>query len=353
MKLILLVSVLALSCAAQTPAGRMADRMLAAIGGVDWGRPYAPAASCTNRVPIQIEIYATVQWTQHCGQTSSGLIQESFYYVFGEPARTAELRVDLRPEDESLQFTGDLLAALRSRLTARLGAPDHVPEMMEIGFRRVRFGQPVNGDHWKSGPLDYFLHANQSSHSPMGMRKGVELIVLHDRLMRERAKDDAITRLEGMGVMPLPDYAVPEAPAAEAAFLAMENRGWNTSTGEGCPANPDLFREVIQRGEAFLASHPHTVFRRQVLYALAVANESWWSIARAPADDPIVSAPPYPRRESNARQAGAARSLAIQYYRQVVELAPDSPEALSALRRLPRLELGFDTGQRRFFCSYC
>ncbi|MDR3698000.1 MAG: hypothetical protein P4L56_00110 [Candidatus Sulfopaludibacter sp.] len=345
--------------------------MLAAVGGEDWERPYPAAASCANRVPIQIEIYATVQWTQHCSQTSGGLIHESFYYVFGEPARTAELRVDLRPVDESPQFTADLLAALRSRLTARLGAPGHAPEMMEIGFRHLRFGQPVNGDHWKDGPLDYFLHANQSSHSPMGMRKGVELIVLHDRLMREWAKDGVITQLEGMGVMPLPDDAVPEAPvhnpellwrtwrdspntrAGEAAFVALENRGWNTDTREGCPANPDLFREVIQRGEAFLASHPQTAFRKQVLYALAVANESWWSIARAPADDPIVSAPPYPRREINARQAGAARSLAIQYYRQVVQLAPDSPEALSALRRLPRLELGFDTGQRRFFCSYC
>jgi hypothetical protein len=34
-------------------------------------------------------------------------------------------------------------------------------------------------------------------------------------------------------------------------------------------------------------------------------------------------------------------------------MAPGSPEAASALRRLPRLELGLDTGQRRFFCSYC
>jgi hypothetical protein len=349
----------------------MADRMLSALRGVDWGRPYSAAASCAEWVPIQMEIYATVQWTQHCSQTGGGLTQESFYYVFGEPARTAELRVDLRPQDESPPFTAALLAALRTRLTTRFGSPDHGPEMMEIGFRRLRAGQPVNGDHWKNGPLEYFLHTNQSYHSPMGIRKGVELIVLHERLMRERAHDAVITRLEGMGVMPLPDDAVPEAPvhnpellwriwkespnskAGEAAFVALENRGWNTDTREGCPANPDLFREVIQRGEAFLAGHPQTAFRKQVLYALAVANESWWSIARAPADDPIVSAPPYPRREINARQAGAARFLAIQYYRQVAQLAPDSPEALSALRRLPRLELGLDTGQRRFFCSYC
>ena len=52
--------------------------------------------------------------------------------------------------------------------------------------------------------------------------------------------------------------------------------------GEGCPKDPDLFREVIVKAEVFLASHPRTDFRKQVLYALAVANESWWSIAHAP-----------------------------------------------------------------------
>jgi len=43
----------------------------------------------------------------------------------------------------------------------------------------------------------------------------------------------------------------------------------------------------------------------------------------------------------------------MRYYRAVVSMAPGSPEAASALRRLPRLELGLDTGQRRFFCSFC
>ena len=110
---------------------------------------------------------------------------------------------------------------------------------------------------------------------------------------------------------------------------------------------------MIIRAEAFLAGHPRTDFRKQVLYALAVANESWWSIAHAPAGDQWVSGIPYPRRGENARQAEQARDAAMRYYREVVALAPDSPEAASALRRLPRLELGLDTGQRRFFCSYC
>ena len=86
---------------------------------------------------------------------------------------------------------------------------------------------------------------------------------------------------------------------------------------------------------------------------LAVANESWWSIAHAPPDDQIVTGSPYPRRAENARGGDAARQRAIDYYREVVRLAPASPEAAAAQRRLPRLGLGLDTGQRRFFCFSC
>src|SRR5262249_48630242 len=99
----------------------------------------------------------------------------------------------------------------------------------------------------------------------------------------------------------------PDTEGGELAFLGLLGSGFSTGPGEGCPPNPDLFREVIARGEVFLASHPRTDFRRQVLYALAQANESWWSIAHAPKDDPWVNAPPYPRRAANARTAAGAR----------------------------------------------
>lgn len=144
-----------------------------------------------------------------------------------------------------------------------------------------------------------------------------------------------------------------DTEAGEMAFLDLQRRGWNTDPGEGCPRNPDLFREVIEKGESFLARRPQTRFHKEILYTLAVANESWWSIARAPVNDAIVSAPPYPRRAINAAQSAAARERAIHYYREIVQFAPNSAEAASARRRLPRLELGLDTGQRRFFCSYC
>jgi hypothetical protein len=145
----------------------------------------------------------------------------------------------------------------------------------------------------------------------------------------------------------------PQTAAGEQAFVLLQSRGWNTDNQLGCPPNPDFFRTVIEKGEAFLAERPGSAVRTEVLHALAVAYESWWSIARAPADDGIVSLSVYPRRADNAREAVLARAQAIQYYREIVRIAPESPEAAAARRRLPRLELDLDTGQRRFFCFTC
>jgi len=416
-----------------------ADRMLAQVRAVQWGRQ--AGVKCATHIPAQMEIYATEQWTHHCAEVRDGIIRETFFYVFEEPARTSALRVDLRPQDELPQFTTGLLKALRQKLTVRFGPPDHAPELMEIGFRRLHFGQPVAGDHWNGGTLHYFLHANQTNPTPMGMRRGVQLIVMDNRLMEERRRDEFISEVDGLGGLPagsdpirtrletaigkrdvasllrdaegsprgqkallllaadmlvsklagsLNDAAdgplrrtlsrhgvklggqthqggldyrndllwrvwrdFPDTEAGELAFLQLQNRGWRTDTGEGCPPDPDLFREVIGKGEAFLQQHPQSRLRLQVTYTVAVAYESWWSIAHAPADDPIVSAPPYPRKTANAQQSAMARERAIRYYRDVVAIAPQSPEAASAHRRLPRLELSLDTGQRRFFCSFC
>jgi hypothetical protein len=372
-----------------------------------------------------MDLNATTQWTHQCLERRGGIVRESFYYVFGEPARTALLRVDLRPE------AGATIEQLRAVLTRRLGPPDHGPELMEIGFRRLRFGEPVAGDHWKSGKAHYFLHANQSAAQPLGLRTGVQLVVMHERLFQERRGDELILQVDGIGTAgPLPqppddpiallraaasgsredqarlllsahtavhrlagtlsdaqagplrrglarhgvkiggelhygglDYRAdllwrvwreyPDTQAGERAFLELQQRGWSTGNYLGCPPNPDYFRIVIEKGEAFLAARPASPVRKEVVHTLAVAYESWWSIAQAPSDDGIVAHIPYPRRAANKREAERARLRAIDYYRELVQLAPDSPEAAAALRRLPRLELKFDTGQRRFFCTYC
>jgi hypothetical protein len=442
--------------------GQNAASVLALVDGVSWEGP--PTGACAPRVPVQMDIYATTQWTHHCAGNRDGVIREDFFYVFGEPGHVARLRVDVRPVDESPGNTARLMPALVRKLTARYGAPVQEPELMEMGFHHLPHGQPIAAYHWKGGGRHYLLHANRSGSQPMGVRTGVQLVVMTDRLFAEREKDALILRVEGISgesqeddnpvhtrlkarigapytramaadlsrptrregpvretirelaailreadssgaprralcllaadrvvaklaqwldtpapIQPmLSPYGVklggtthysglayghellwrvwrewPETEAGELAFLALQGSGWNTAPGEDCPKDPDLFRDVIVKAEAFLAGHPDTDFRKQVLYALAVANESWWSIAHAAADDPWVSAPPYPRRARNARDAGRARDEALRYYREVVAVAPDSPEAASALRRLPRLAMGLDTGQRRFYCSYC
>ena len=116
--------------------GQTAAGMLARLNGVRWEGQ--PTAACTPRIPVQSDTYATVEWTHHCSEKRDGVIRESFFYVFGEPARIARLRVDVLPVDESPENTARLLPALQRALTARFGAPTHQPELMEIGFRPVR-----------------------------------------------------------------------------------------------------------------------------------------------------------------------------------------------------------------------
>ena len=175
--------------------GQTAAALLARLDGVRWEGP--PTAACTPRIPVQLDIYATVEWTHHCADTRDGVIRESFFYVFGEPARIARLRVDLLPVDESPENTARLLPALQRTLTARFGPPAHEPELREIGFYHLRYGQPIVGDHWMGGGLHYFLHANLSGGYPMTIRRGVQLVVITDRLFAERAQDALILRAEG------------------------------------------------------------------------------------------------------------------------------------------------------------
>ena len=278
------------------------------------------------------------------------------------------------------------------------------------------------------GGLHYFLHANLSGGYPMGMRRGVQLVVLTDRLFAERETDALILRAEGIfgeaqeddnpvrarlkarigapyiramratlgkpadrprlvnetiqdltAILRETDRA--DAPRRALCLLAADqvvnklsqwliesspngeresgeaagvrrllarygaklggmthhggleyatscwarlariagDRGRGTGLprtaerrlepgpGEGCPHNPDLFREVIESGEAFLGGHPQTDFRKQVLYTLAVANESWWSIAHAPSRRPVGERDSLPAARRQRATGRAAR----------------------------------------------
>src|ERR1035437_1250456 len=229
-------------------SGQTAAGMLARLNGVRWEGP--PTAGCTPRIPVQSDIYATVEWTHHCSDTRDGVIRESFFYVFGEPARIACLRVDVRPVDESPENTARLLPALQRTLTARFGTPTHEPEMMEIGFSPPRYGQPVAGDHWKGGGLHYFLHANLSASQPMGIRRGVQLVVITDRLFAERAQDDLILRAEGFGGPPPEDDepVLSRLKARNGAPFVRAMGALLTRSAE----TPRLVRETIQDLTAIL-----------------------------------------------------------------------------------------------------
>jgi hypothetical protein len=133
----------------------------------------------------------------------------------------------------------------------------------------------------------------------------------------------------------------PQSEWGVAAFLQLQWTGWDPSGV--CAKGTDQFRTVIAEGEKFLAGHPATPHRAELVLSLAEAYETWWSLSRAPSSDDYVTAGQY--------RDGAETALrkAMQLYE---SLPPDEPPAIIARRRLPRLKLGIDTVQRRFYCIY-
>jgi hypothetical protein len=140
----------------------------------------------------------------------------------------------------------------------------------------------------------------------------------------------------------------PNTEWGEGAFLKLEQMAWDpASDGYSRPENPDTFRDVVEHGEAFLAGHPNSPVRLRVLFAVASAYETWWSVSLAPASDENYGV--YPRRAENERRGDEARLKAIADYEQIERMAPSSDFALWASRHLPRLRLRLDTGFRRWF----
>lgn len=130
----------------------------------------------------------------------------------------------------------------------------------------------------------------------------------------------------------------------ELAFVTLVNMGWDATTS--CGNGSDQFREVIRHGEEFLARRPQSHYRKDVMFAVAQAYETWWSLSKAHVQDGYVD------RFKYLNGADAARHKALRYYGQILQLAPGGYEADYARLRLPRLKLGIDTSQRRFFCIY-
>lgn len=143
------------------------------------------------------------------------------------------------------------------------------------------------------------------------------------------------------------DYSQSEwGENAFALLLAQE-----FETGEDCAAGTDQFRKVIPQGLQFLEKHPNSPYRMDVQIAVAQAYETWWSLSQAPARN--ESEEDYSTVEADKYQEGGAdaRQKAIVGYQALIQSAPQSDQAFYARRQLPRLKLGVDTGQRRFYCE--
>jgi hypothetical protein len=139
------------------------------------------------------------------------------------------------------------------------------------------------------------------------------------------------------------DYA--ETDWGERAFVLLLNHGWDT--GVDCAAGSDEFRQVIQQGLSFLQKRPKSAYRLDVQLAVAQAYETWWSLSQAPAGEEYSDVEPRKYQEG----AETARHEAIERYEQLLQTAAPTEQAAYARRELPRLKLGIDTGQRRFYCT--
>lgn len=252
-------------------------------------RPRPPVKSETERVKAEAETHA------------------SLLRLLRQPAGA-----DPEEQAATLLAADELAVRLGSLLVAR--SVDHGSERLEIAgnavkVRRqlaalgVRYGEAPN--HY-SGDLEY------------------------DRSLLARAWKEH-----------------PETSAGQRAFLKLQRLGCVTPLF-GCDG-PNCFLAVITRGGAFLERHPDPALRLEQLHHLALAHDTWWSLAQAePGDISAQGAKVTP--ESGER----ARLRAIELYEQLLEAAPPaSREAVAARRSLPRLKLKLDTGERTFFCFSC
>jgi hypothetical protein len=106
------------------------------------------------------------------------------------------------------------------------------------------------------------------------------------------------------------------------------------------------YRDVIRDGIRWLDTHQSSPLAPRVVFDVAQAYETWWSLSLAPDTEDLVTV--------SDHKAGAARARlqAIDWYRRLLRQSPLIPEARVARQALTMLTLGVDTGARRFYCVY-
>jgi len=139
----------------------------------------------------------------------------------------------------------------------------------------------------------------------------------------------------------------PDTSWGQHAFLMTQRLSCTGEARFGCPG-PNCFREVARQGEEFLRDYPETSLRKEQMYHLALAYETWWSLSKAAPDDPTAA-----DASVGKTDAEAARKRALGLYEELERIAPESAEARAGRLRMTRLKLGLDTGERSFFCFSC
>jgi hypothetical protein len=133
------------------------------------------------------------------------------------------------------------------------------------------------------------------------------------------------------------------------AFLELMERGWQ-SRCELCGYDPrigtDLFKPVIERGDAFLRQHGNSPIAREVRWLVAEAHETAWSLSRADLADEYIEWSRY------VLDAPGHRTRAIEFYESLLRAEPPGPRRTAVLERLARLRLDVDTGFHAFWCEW-
>ncbi|HEV3058133.1 MAG TPA: hypothetical protein VGY48_07780 [Vicinamibacterales bacterium] len=125
------------------------------------------------------------------------------------------------------------------------------------------------------------------------------------------------------------------------AFLSHLDEGWGWSMSVG-----SSYRSVIGVGVDWLGKHPRSPITIPVMYDVAQAFETWWSLSLATEAEELVKA------SEHRDGAEEARLEAIRWFERILRQAPDSVQAIYARRVLIQLRMRVDTGQRRFYSAY-
>lgn len=132
-----------------------------------------------------------------------------------------------------------------------------------------------------------------------------------------------------------------ETPWGQIAFVTHLYGGWTNDTCDGT-----AYANVIRRGDAWLQSHPDSPWRRAVMTAVARAYETKWALIGSFTADPRENA----RRATPDQES--ARLRAIELYETVIRLAPNSPDAAYARRRVVQIRANMTTSQDAYRCVY-